>query len=65
LLILQQVERAPLRLAALAWEGLARPVEAEDAECLERLGLHAPRKLSERLYRALVIGALARSRTDN
>jgi len=65
LLILQQVERAPLRLAALAWEGLARPVEAAAAECLERLGLHAPRKLSERLYRALVIGALARSRTDN
>jgi hypothetical protein len=64
LLILQQAAHAPLRLAALALEGLTRAVDAADAECLERLGLHNPRKLSERVYRALVMGALARSKAD-
>jgi hypothetical protein len=64
LLMLQQMERAPLRLAALAWQGLARAVDAADAECLERLGLRDPGKLSEHLYRALVTAALAKSRTD-
>jgi Acetyl-CoA hydrolase/transferase C-terminal domain len=64
LLILQQAEQAPLRLAALASEGLTRTVEAADAQCLERLGLHDSKKLSERVYRALVMGALARSKAD-
>ena len=63
LLILQDAERAPLRLAGLLWQGLTHTPNASDRECLARLGLDRPATLSERAYRALVSAALARSRS--
>jgi hypothetical protein len=62
LLILQDAERVPLRLAGLLWQGLTHTPNASDRECLARLGLDRPATLSERAYRALVSAALARSR---
>ncbi len=60
--ILQDAERAPPRLAGLLWQGLTHTSDAADRECLARLGLDRPANFSERAYRALVAGALARSR---
>jgi Acetyl-CoA hydrolase/transferase C-terminal domain len=60
--ILQEAQGTPLRLAGLLWQGLVRPPDAADRECLARLGLDNPANLSERAYRALVGAALARSR---
>ncbi len=60
--ILQQAQRAPLRLASLLWRGLTRAPGAADKECLSRLGLDRPAKVSERGYRALVAAALEKSR---
>ena len=51
-----------LRLAGLLWQGLTRTADAADQECLARLGLDLPKTISERAYRALVAGSLARSR---
>ena len=62
LLILQDAERAPLRLAGLLWQGLTHTPDAADRECLARLGLDRPATFSERAWRALVSAALARSR---
>jgi Acetyl-CoA hydrolase/transferase C-terminal domain len=59
---LQEVQRAPLRLPGMLWQGLTRAPDAADSECLARLGLDVPKTLSERAYRALVSAALARSR---
>ena len=56
--ILQEAQAAPLRLAALLWKGLTRSPDAADAECLARLGLDRPKSFAERMYRALVSGAL-------
>ena len=60
--ILQDAQRLPQRLAGLLWQGLAGRPDAADRECLARLGLDHPATLSERIYRALVSAALARSR---
>lgn len=60
--ILQDAQRAPRRLAGLLWQGLTRTPDAFDAECLARLGLDKPATWPERVYRALVSAALARSR---
>ncbi|MFZ0763847.1 acetyl-CoA hydrolase/transferase C-terminal domain-containing protein [Bradyrhizobium sp.] len=59
---LQEVQRSPRRLPALLWQGLRRQPDAADAQCLARLGLDKPANWSERLYRALVSAALAKSR---
>jgi hypothetical protein len=61
--LLQEAQRAPHRLPALVWQGLMRKPDMADDECLTRLGLNQPATLSERVYRALVSAALARSRT--
>jgi hypothetical protein len=60
--LLQEVQRRPLRLPAMLWQGFTRQPDAADAECLARLGLDKPATLSERVYGALVSAALARSR---
>jgi hypothetical protein len=60
--ILQDAQRAPQRLPGLLWQGLARRPDPADHECLARLGLDRPATLSEHAYRALVSGALKRSR---
>jgi Acetyl-CoA hydrolase/transferase C-terminal domain len=60
--LLQQAQRTPLRLPGLLWQGFFGQSEAADDECLARLGLDAPKTLSERAYRALVNAALVRSR---
>lgn len=61
--LLQQAQRAPLRLPGLLWQGFFGQPDAADDECLARLGLDAPTTLSERAYRALVSAALVRSRS--
>ncbi len=60
--ILQDAQRAPRRLAGLLWQGFAGSPDASDRECLARLGLDKPATWPERVYRALVSAALARSR---
>jgi Acetyl-CoA hydrolase/transferase C-terminal domain len=60
--ILQQAQRAPLRLAGLLWQGLTQAPDAADRECLARLGLDQPARWPERAYRTLVAAALTRSR---
>ena len=60
--LLQAVQRTPAQLPGLLWEGLTRTPDAADAACLARLGLDLPKAFAERLYRALVSAALARSR---
>jgi Acetyl-CoA hydrolase/transferase C-terminal domain len=62
--ILQEAQRAPLRLASLLWQGLTRRPGSADAECLARLGLDRTANVSERAYRALVGAALQRSRAS-
>ncbi|HET7889122.1 MAG TPA: acetyl-CoA hydrolase/transferase C-terminal domain-containing protein [Bradyrhizobium sp.] len=56
---LQEAQRAPQRLPALIWRGWRQRLQAADTECLTRLGLDKPSTWQERLYRALVIAALA------
>jgi hypothetical protein len=58
---LQEVQRSPRRLPALLWQGWTQQPEPAAAECLARLGLDKPATWSERVYRALVNAALARS----
>jgi hypothetical protein len=60
--ILQDAQRSPERLPGLLWRGWTRVEDAADRECLARLGLDVPATLTERVYRALVSAALARSR---
>jgi hypothetical protein len=60
--LLQQAQRAPLRLPKLLWQGFFGRPDAADEKCLARLGLDAPATLSERAYRALVSAALARTK---
>ena len=60
--VLQEAQRSPLQLPGLLWQGLTRPPDAADDECLARLGLDKPATFSERAYRALVSAALVRSR---
>jgi hypothetical protein len=58
--LLQDAQRAPLRLPGLLWLGSTRRLDAADQECLARLGLDKPATFSERAYRALVSAALAK-----
>lgn len=60
--VLQEVQRTPVRLPGLLWQGLTQPPDAAGLECLARLGLDKPTTLAERAYRALVNAALKRSR---
>jgi hypothetical protein len=60
--VLQDAQRTPRRLAGLLWQGLVGSPDAGDREGLARLGLDKPRTWTERVYRALVSAALARSR---
>jgi acyl-CoA hydrolase len=62
--MLQDAQRSPRRLPGLLWQGLTGRSDAADKECLARLGLDRPGTLAERVYRALVSAALARSRDD-
>jgi len=61
---LQELQRSPLRLPALLWQGFMRHPEPADAECLARLGLDRPANWSERIYRALVSAALVKSQAN-
>jgi hypothetical protein len=60
--LLQAVQRTPLRLPGLLWDGFWRKPDAADEECLTRLGLDRPVDMQERVYRALINAALARSK---
>ncbi|MBR0694662.1 acetyl-CoA hydrolase/transferase C-terminal domain-containing protein [Bradyrhizobium lablabi] len=60
--LLREAQRAPLQLPGLLWQGMTHPPDAADRECLARLGLDKPTFVAERVYRALVSAALARSR---
>jgi hypothetical protein len=62
LMVLQDAQHAPLRLAQLLWRGMTHPPDAADRECLARLGLDKPTTFAERMYRALVNAALQESR---
>jgi hypothetical protein len=59
--LLREIQRTPLRLPGLLWQGMTQPPNAAALECLARLGLDRPTSLAERAYRALVNAALARS----
>jgi hypothetical protein len=61
---LQDAQRSPQRLPALIWRGWRERLQAADGECLTRLGLDKPSTWQERLYRALVIAALTKDRTN-
>ena len=61
--LLQEEQRSLRRLPALLWQGWRQQPDAADVECLARLGLDKPANWSERVYRALVNAALAKSRT--
>jgi acetyl-CoA hydrolase/transferase-like protein len=60
--VLQDAQRTPRRLAGLLWQGFVGSPDASDRECLARLGLDKTATWQERVYRALVSAALARSR---
>ena len=62
--LLQEVQRSPQRLPALLWQGWTQRPNSADAECLARLGLDKPASWPERVYRALVSAALAKSRAS-
>ncbi len=61
---LQDAQRWPQRLPGLLWLGSTRRLDVADQECLARLGLDRPAGLSERVYRALVSAALAKTSAD-
>jgi hypothetical protein len=59
--ILRDASRSPLALIGLLMDGL-RPGDASVQPALARMGLDHPNTFSDRLYRALVNGALKRSK---
>jgi hypothetical protein len=59
--ILKEATASPLTLLKLAWEGRRANHSAELAACLARMQLDRPASFADRLYRALLIAALARS----
>jgi hypothetical protein len=59
---LQEAQRTPQRLPGLMWQGWRQRLQPAEAQCLTRLGLDKPSTWQERLYRALVIAALAQTR---
>jgi hypothetical protein len=61
--VLKEALATPMTLARLLWRGFSGTPDAEDATCLARLGLATPATLKDRVYRALVSGALASSKT--
>jgi hypothetical protein len=61
---LQEVQRSPQRLPSLIWRGWRQRLQPADAQCLTRLGLDKPSTWQERLYRALVIAALAQGEAN-
>ena len=61
---LQDSRRTPLLLPGLLWQGVSRRPDAADQECLARLGLDKPATFTERVYRALVTAALAKTRAS-
>jgi acyl-CoA hydrolase len=60
--LLQEAQRSSRLLLGLLGQGVFRPRDSADNECLARLGLDKPAGWGERAYRALVSAALARSR---
>ena len=54
---LKEASASPAALLALAWRGLSAD-DADDAECLMRMGLDVPATMRERVYRLLLRGAL-------
>lgn len=50
--------KSPRVLAANLWQGWTRTPDADDEDCLARLGLSRPTEIRGRAYRALVNGAL-------
>jgi hypothetical protein len=60
--LLQEAQRMPRTLVRLFWHGLTRAPNADENECLARLGLDWPATWPERAYRTLVSAALAKSR---
>ncbi|HMM92890.1 acetyl-CoA hydrolase/transferase C-terminal domain-containing protein, partial [Bradyrhizobium sp.] len=52
--LLRDAQRTPLKLPGLLWQGMTRPPDAPNRECLTRLGLDRPRSFAERGLRALV-----------
>lgn len=61
--ILKEATASKLNLLELGWQGFrAGPPDAETAAGLARLQLDRPQSFSDRLYRALVHAAIARSR---
>jgi acetyl-CoA hydrolase/transferase-like protein len=63
--LLQDAQRSPRRLPTMLWQGFTGRPDAADEECLARLGLDRPATWPERVYRALVAAALARSRAGS
>src|SRR6201996_6213344 len=61
---LQDVQHTPQRLPALIWQGWRQRLQPAEAQCLTRLGLDKPSTWQERLYRSLVIAALAKTRGE-
>lgn len=59
--LLQEVQRRPLSLPSLLWQGWTQRSEPFEAECLARLGLDRPATWQQRAYRALVRAALTKS----
>lgn len=57
--ILQDAASSPFDLAKLALAGLSGP---RDGDALARMGLDVPRNFSDRLYKALLSAALAKSK---
>ena len=60
--VLKEATASLLALLGLAWEGRRANHSAELAACLARMQLDRPASFADRLYRALLIAALARSR---
>ena len=58
---LRSAQRAPLRLARLAWSGMTGAAAPGEAEKLERLGLAAPRTAGEAALALVVRGAVRRA----
>ncbi len=58
---LKEASASPFDLLRLAWEGRRADHSAELAASLARMQLDRPKSFSDRIYRALLIAALARS----
>lgn len=61
LALLKESQSSKTALAKLWWEGTRSKPSAAAQECLQRMGLHIPQSLQERLSAALLRGALRRT----